>query len=264
MSRIVPSQAVQSMDRWFPHIARGNRETVYGIAASAALRSLIDLVKSIPDELLILPPDKFADMALSIGTLESALEHWTHGNVKWTMKRIGGTYDPIAVIRDALVTCHDEAAPPTTAALAFIDPPELRDSIRRDISGAHQAGAHAEWKAATVLAGAAIEALLLWKLQSLPEGVVTAAVQALRAAPGAQNVPAGGLDRWDLAHYITVARRLDQISAETETAANLARDFRNLIHPGRVSRNGLACDRATALSALAAVEHVVRDLSAGA
>ncbi|MCI1909012.1 MAG: hypothetical protein LKI99_04780 [Acetobacter fabarum] len=41
----------------------------------------------------------------------------------------------------------------------------------------------------------------------------------------------------------------------------IAKDFRNLIHPGRAQRLGQVCDRATALTALAAVESIARDLS---
>lgn len=41
----------------------------------------------------------------------------------------------------------------------------------------------------------------------------------------------------------------------------LAKDFRNLIHPGAAQRLAQNCDRATALSAVAAVEHVVRDIT---
>src|SRR6266581_2002962 len=41
---------------------------------------------------------------------------------------------------------------------------------------------------------------------------------------------------------------------------DLTRDFRNLVHPGRAIRLGRQCNRATALSALAGIEHVVNDL----
>jgi hypothetical protein len=51
------------------------------------------------------------------------------------------------------------------------------------------------------------------------------------------------------------------IKDETATEATLAKDFRNLIHPGRSVRLQQVCDRATALTALASVEHVIRDLS---
>jgi hypothetical protein len=52
--------------------------------------------------------------------------------------------------------------------LQFIPDQDLRDSIRRDICAANQALHNGKWKAATVLAGAAIEALLHWKLGQVP------------------------------------------------------------------------------------------------
>ena len=61
--------------------------------------------------------------------------------------------------------------------------------------------------------------------------------------------------------YIKVARHLALIEDDTEKQADLARGFRNLIHPGRSARLAKVCDRGTALSALAAVELIVRDLS---
>ena len=48
-----------------------------------------------------------------------------------------------------------------TAGLNFVTNAALRDRIRLDISAATSAYQNAEWKAATVLAGAAAEALLL-------------------------------------------------------------------------------------------------------
>ncbi len=67
-------------------------------------------------------------------------------------------------------------------------------------------------------------------------------------------------ESWGLHQYIDVAAELDLISDESADQARLAKEYRNLIHPGRSARLAQVCDRATALSALAAVEHVVRDL----
>jgi len=66
---------------------------------------------------------------------------------------------------------------------------------------------------------------------------------------------------WDLIHYIEVARELGEISERTATEARLAKDFRNLIHPGREMRQGMQCDRGTAFTVVAAIDHVVRHLS---
>jgi hypothetical protein len=64
-----------------------------------------------------------------------------------------------------------------------------------------------------------------------------------------------------LFQYIEVAVELKLITADTAIAARLAKDFRNLIHPGRAKRLGQECNRGTTLSAVAALEHVVNDLT---
>jgi hypothetical protein len=120
-----------------------------------------------------------------------------------------------------------------------------------------------EWKAATVLAGSAIEALLLWALPSKrsPTDITNAVIALKSNGTLAGKQGSGPLDEWHLHEYTGVAEKLSIIKKETAIQARLAKDFRNLIHPGRAQRLGQKCDRATALSAVAGVEHVVRDLS---
>ncbi|GAA09697.1 hypothetical protein ATPR_2701 [Acetobacter tropicalis NBRC 101654] len=136
-----------------------------------------------------------------------------------------------------------------TTELAFIEDVELRNSIRLDISAATNALHNGEWKAATVLAGSASEALLLWAIKGSPD------LSTL------EENPKGPPERWDLADYITVATSLKLIKDNTEKLTQIAKDFRNLIHPGRAQRLAQVCDRATALTALAAVESIASDLS---
>ena len=73
--------------------------------------------------------------------------------------------------------------------------------------------------------------------------------------------PSTDPDNWGLDRYIKVARALDLIKDNTAKQAALAKDFRNLIQPGRSACLKEVCDRGTAHSALAAVEFTVRDLS---
>jgi hypothetical protein len=54
---------------------------------------------------------------------------------------------------------------------------------------------------------------------------------------------------------------MEIIKSETFTLALPAKGFRNLVHPGRSIRLGEKCNRGTAYTALAALEHVVNDLS---
>src|SRR5262249_2883015 len=60
--------------------------------------------------------------------------------------------------------------------------------------------------------------------------------------------PRKPLESWDFADYIRIAKGLNIINENTATQAHLAREFRNLIHPGRAQRTGQACDKATAFS----------------
>jgi hypothetical protein len=166
------------------------------------------------------------------------------------MGRIKGK-SPVAIIRDVLSNCPDQNPSPATAELAFITDGALRDSIRNDISTATSSLHNGEWKGATVLAGGAAEALLLWKIQSDSK-------QLYKLLP---KKPSGQPENWVLGDFIDVAERLDFIKSATAAQARLAKDFRNLIHPGRAQRTGQACTLGTAYTALAAVDHIVRDIS---
>ena len=159
--------------------------------------------------------------------------------------------------------CPDEAPARETTALAFIGDPELRESIRLDLSAANRDLAQGEWKGATVLAGSAIEALFLWALEEHEKrnpGSRAPAIATLRANGRLTRQPDPNPEWWHLPQYVEVAEHLGLIKPETAIAVRLAKEFRNLIHPGRVARLGQKCDRATALQALAAAEAVVRDL----
>src|SRR5262249_39464851 len=115
---------------------------------------------------------------------------------------------------------------------------------------------------ATVLAGSAAEALLLWALKQRPPANITSAIASLRASGGLSTNPdPNDLERWNLYEFIQVAENLGVIKPNTAKQARLAKDFRNFIHPGVAQRLGEKCDRATALSSVAGMEHVVRDLT---
>jgi hypothetical protein len=102
---------------------------------------------------------------------------------------------------------------------------------------------------------AAAEALLLWAIErKTPSDVETARVIVIPSASTDVN-------RWDFDGYIKVAQQLLLVDPETAKQAHLAREFRNLIHPGRSARLAKVCDKGTAHSALASVELIVRDLS---
>jgi hypothetical protein len=86
-------------------------------------------------------------------------------------------------------------------------------------------------------------------------------VTALVANHTFQQQPPSDPEEWTLHHYVEIEAHLGIIKPDTVTEARLAKKFRNLIHPGRAQRLGQKCDRGTALSSVAALDHVVRDLT---
>jgi hypothetical protein len=261
MTRVMPSQIVQTIDDSFPHAARNMPNAVLGAGGGSQYLGILNLLKDVPDELIILTPAGYSELVLAKSTIEEHLAHWrSRGNVG-EMAFVKG-FDVVTVIRRALAKCPDEYPPSASTELLFISDPEPRENIRRDLGATERALHNAEWKAATVLAGATTEALLHWRLQEPSPGPT--AVQAAVATLVAQrtiNNPGNNLDRWHLHEFIEVAGHLGLLKPDTCSAARLAQNFRNLIHPGRAARLAQTCDRATAYSAVGALEHVIRDLT---
>ena len=88
------------------------------------------------------------------------------------------------------------------------------------MSSASIALLRSDFKAATVLAGSAIEALLLWAIQG--KGVNA-------PLPGMITNPKGRPENWNLGQYIEAAEKLTLLKQDTAIQATMARDLRNLI-----------------------------------
>lgn len=259
MTRMVPSQVVSAIDQMFPHVKQKAPRRDYTRDDKGGLMAIAALVNEIPPELLVLPAPQYAELRRQLALISYQVDYWKGGGMGSAGHLSEG--DPIAIFREVLSLCPDEYPPEATADLAFISDTDLRTSIRNDVGAAGRALHNGEWKAATVLAGGAIEALLHWVLGEKKTAADRAAAgSALVAQRILGTTPNTDLDRWDLHQFIEVAAHLGLIKPESVIAANLARDYRNLIHPGRAKRLAQVCDRATAFSAMAGLEHVVRDL----
>jgi hypothetical protein len=261
MVRVMPSQVVQTIDELFSHAARNMPNAVLGSGGGSQYLGILNLLKDVPDELIILTPADYSELVLAKSTIEEHLAHWrSRGNVG-EMALVKG-FDVVTVIRRALAKCPDEFPPSTTTELLFIKDAALVENIRRDLGATERAIHNAEWKAATVLAGATIEALLHWRLQEPSPGptAVQAAVTLL-VGNGTIGKPHNNIDRWELHHFIEVAGELKLIKPDTCSATRLAQNFRNLIHPGRAARLAQTCNRGTAYSAVGALNQVILDLT---
>ena len=127
---------------------------------------------------------------------------------------------------------------------------QLAESIRLDIDSATDALHRNDFKGATVPSGSAMEALLLWKMQDVG---IASPIKGMRG--NANPLP----EEWSLEDYITAAELRNLIKPDTVKQAQLAQNFRNLIHPGRSVRLAQTCNRGTGLGALAAVHLIVAD-----
>lgn len=246
MARVVPSQIVALIDQNLSD-PQSSRLSM-GHTNVACLTAIAHLVDELPRELLTISGTDYSDLVCGVQAIRNSVAFWQHnGTGEIGINGIRGK-NILLILREALQKCPDQIPSPDTAELPFIEDVVLRDSIRLDISTATSALHNGEWKAATVLAGSAAEALLLWAITNAP-GLSTFAQKPKRPP-----------EEWSFAEYIAVAMSLELIKNNTEKLANLAKNFRNLIHPGLAWRRAEVCDRATALTALAAVECIVRDL----
>lgn len=245
MTRVVPSQVVEMIEQTWPRAP--DNMTVHA-ADGGPLSAIVQLVSEIPGELIALSGKDYSDFVTSLEGLTYAVSRWLHRGGDEPPRSIGGK-SPVVVIRDLMRRCPDQRPSAATAGLAFITDGDYRDSVRGDISTAFSSFHNGEWKAATVLSGSAVEALLLWAINN--SGRLSSLTSKPKGAP----------EDWTLGTFISVAEKLNLIEKDTAIQARQGQDFRNLIHPGRALRLRSKCDRGTSLAALAAVDLVVRDLS---
>lgn len=163
--------------------------------------------------------------------------------------------------------CPDEPLASPSTALAFITQADLAAALLRDLGAVDRAVANGEWKAATVLAGSLIEAILLWALQQRSGDIdaSTAGAALLKDAQKQNKSLATATDALNyggLHHYLSIAEEIALgLRPDTITGAKTAKNFRNLIHPGRAERLGEQCDHGTAFATVGALRLVIRDLT---
>lgn len=282
MPRVVPSQLVALIDRIVP-LAREQQETAPAALGGTfkltrsqhanMVAGLLELVDQVPSELLVIEGVEYVEFIMALVSLRNMHETWQSADRDVRRTELGASgmqLHPLTLFRRALSNCPDEFPSPQTTTLSFVTDATFRDALRLDISAVNRALTNGEWKAATVLAGAVIEALLLW---TLTQPAHAAAVNNSTAgkkllAKGTKNWgctapdPVGALEYGSLGTHLDLAKELTGIlEPDTLRQADVARNFRDLIHPGRSQRLAQKCDRGTALAAVGALEHVVRDLT---
>jgi hypothetical protein len=254
----VPSQVVTFIDRAFPQL-RAKQTVKLGERRQVA--GLLALLDSIRAEHLGGPdPDQQYEWTLAVAAIRDALTQWSQ-SATGALTRMGevGSGHPILALRDIMASCPDEAPTVTPTSLGFLADAQLQETLALDISTARSALGNGEYKAASVMAGSVIEALLLWAVAKKPPDVIGAAAAACRGR--GERVDGDTPERWGLGALLCVAAELKLIKDETRRALDGAKDFRNLIHPGKAQRTGQKPTLATATLAVGAMTLLIEELS---
>ena len=245
MPKVVPSQVVEAIDSLFG----ANRSELDGRAVThvyrAEVHALLALLDEVPRELIDLGSVEYLEFTRCSAVLATSLVRWNLGDIA-PARDVGGK-DAVERIRRLMKQCHDEL-PSAKPELPFISDPDIRLGIEDRIHAAWTDFNAREWMGATVFAGAALEALLLWALTH------TKLSETARRPP----------DELQLADLIRLAVKNRVIDEACGRQAALAKDARNLIHPGRALRSGEACNKTTALTALTAVYRLIDELKSAA
>ncbi|MBZ5624940.1 MAG: hypothetical protein LAQ69_40490 [Acidobacteriia bacterium] len=258
MAITLPSEIVAEIDRLYPWAVNGpsSDTLVVGEIDCANLGAIVELVDRVPEHLLNMSGPELFRYIRSLAAIRDAVHSFRNMSpqgrlqIGSTLKAFNGD-SPVFTLRHSLAKCPDSVPSPTTSELPFFSDPALREALRNDLSDIERSLIDREWKAATVLGGAALEAILFWSLKGMP-----AEIAAL------QTKPTGPIDGWKLEKFIDVAQGLGLVDPQTRKLADLARDARNLIHPAKVLRSRRDCDKASSLTVAGAIEAVVRDVAA--
>jgi len=266
MPQVVPRHVVTLIDQVLPGVKDQEKDkpvVTLEPAHAALVAGIVAMTDQVPAELLPADPNRYMELLAALSALRSALRMWEGQGSTYTLRNLPGFgYSPLYLIRRALVDLPDAVASPEVADLQFLADSKLIATLRVDISNATSALRNGEWKAATVLAGSVIEALLLWSItrhsQSDWEEAMRRAAKARLGVSGRNDHP----EEWHLPDYIEVAGELGCIADGTRLEARRAREYRNLIHPGKTQRTGQQCDLGTAHIAVGTMDHVIRDSAA--
>lgn len=264
MPTIYPKDVLAILVRDYAWVQKLSQAPTFFDPANDAhkVAALVDLLEQIPPSLLVQSRDDFSAYRQTIASLRQLLKQSERGGTIYWPSIGGGNV--LTTLWLLLQKCPDEAISEATSGLEFIADTPLRESIRRDVSSADTALNNGEWKASTVIAGAAVEALLLWAIASPStrrDEREEAISKAVARVPQFKSLDADHPENWPLSAYIEVALELKKISQQAADQARLVKDYRNLLHPDREIREKLSCDRGTAHGAFAAMQLVVRDLA---
>src|SRR5262245_45048657 len=163
-----PSQIKTEIERFFAPAVVPEVDYDFMIDSRHAgfVRHLVELLRRINPDLLegALEAIDQGRWLWGITAMDQQCALWTGGHKEslYKIAQLGG--HPVLVAYELVKKLPDDAKPKAASRLLWIVDVALRESIARDIDSMERHLREEEWKSATVLAGATIEAILLDKL----------------------------------------------------------------------------------------------------
>ncbi len=203
------------------------------------VRVLQALLDDLPNDLITLSDIDRPEFEQCRASLATVLAFWSQAN-NVAVPAVAAK-NPVERIRRLLFMCANEL-PRLNPQFRFITDDDYRLNAEAKIQAAWADFKANEWLGATVFAGCALEAILLWEVK-----------RAYTAVQGTAN-------KLHLVELIKKAAAAGLITPSAAKLAEVAKDGRDLLHPGRVARLRTECTKATSLTPLAAVEQVAEEL----
>ena len=185
------------------------------------------------------------------------IDHYYERREDTTYYRIAGIRAHMARVlgklQVAMETDEASAANPVIEVrhFPFVQDTALRGILERDYGEAQRAFVAQCWKSVIILAGGAIEAILLDLVRQ----------DEPRARANTKAPKSTDITRWDLKDLIAVCVDMGVVSAGVERLSSPIREYRNLVHPGNELRTGLRFDAEEARIALEVLNIVHRELA---
>lgn len=213
---VVPSSAVDG-HKWDPQRG-GWVETVLTYMADLDPRYLQGL--SLDDRHLL--DESLAELRLARERFVGPVNR----HDPWTLKTTH-----VSRIYEILGKCPPELEPVADDRLKWIQDSALRKNLARDVDSLTNLLAHREAKAATVLAGSVVEALLLHQVER-HAGLAALLESKREGAPPNSRWRKEPAD-WGLELLLQACSALDVLSDAEHKACASLQQYRNLIHPGK-------------------------------
>jgi hypothetical protein len=249
-----PSLARTGIEKYAPpHTIDRTSDGSWQSSHLDTVKFLLEVVSNVDEGILFatFSPEQGLKWRRHLAAVQGAVRRWQSG---------GEGHLPFSYMGELyalLKLCPDEVVPKAARQLPFIGDDKLRESIARDIDSLEALVRDEEWKAATIIGGSVVEALLLDRLLDAGNAASAKAAEAAHVVAKDKGWPrVEDAEDWKLWKLIVVAKELKLISETVANVCDAARDFRNLIHPSK-ERAEAPCDRGTALAAVAAVENLV-------